>query len=367
LFEATFENTFKFIARAGMFCVVCLENFAPSETESMFRQVTHKVIAWLFAKRDFQGARDFLSRLLLPLWPTYEFAELGNITSPAGAVHPGASTDQCGLSRLQKTDAALDINPGSGEAFFRGRRPGNAANRACRNGLGPVDLFCHLLPTRIRRGRVLVLYSGSSNDIASFVGELLPRFFALDEPDTPKDLLLLVGLQMAKQRYFQDALIDQVFQPRPIEILRPFHVVSPKTLYTMSVRSWDAGLLDRAAARCAEIYGPYPEQNQPILLCTGGEARAARLAKKFAGLAPDFFSESFSVIDPHITPLKTCLHAIGRAPLVVAPNTGEAAILALAPSKKRIFYELREARSSDVIPPALMDTINASRKIIRTA
>ena len=163
--------------------------------------------------------------------------------------------------------------------------------------------------------------------------------------------LLLVGLQMAKQRYFQDALIDHVFQPRPIEILRPFHVVSPKTLYTMPVRSWDARLLDRAAARCAEIYGPYPEQNQPILLCKGGDARAGRLAKKFASLAPDFFSESFSVIDPHITPLKTCLHAIGRAPLVVAPNTGEAAILALAPSKKRIFYELDEAQSAAVKEP----------------
>jgi hypothetical protein len=348
-----------------MFCVVCLENFAPSETELMLRQGMHKVIAWIFAKRDFQGARNFLSRLLLPLWPTYEFADLTNAGAVTGAIPSPACqrTGDAARRQLHKVNAAVDINPGSGEAFFRGRRPSDGAS--VRRSLGPIDLLCHIFPIRLERERALVLYSGSSTDIASFVGSLLPRFFALDEVGAPADMSLLVNLRMAKQRYFQDALIDQVFRPRPLEILRQFHLVSPKTLYVLPDCSWDRRLLDRAAAKCAEVYGPYPMQDRTVFLCAGGQARASKLAAKFLHLSPDFFERKYIVIDPNQTPLRDSLHAVAGASLVVAPNTGEAAILALAPSKKRVLYELQQSKSPGAIPPAAMEDSNAKIRIIR--
>jgi len=333
----------------------------------MLRQVTRKAMTLIFAKRDFQGARDFLSRLLLPLWPTYELADLGHTCATAGAIPSPAGThaDDASHRQLRKVNAAVDINPGSGEAFFRGRRP-NVDPRS-RRRLGPIDLFCHVFPIRLQRERALVLYSDAATDIASFVGSLLPRFFALDEVGVPADVSLLVNLRMAKQRYFQDALIDQVFRPRPFEILRQFHLVSPKTFYVLPDYSWDTRLLERAAAKCAEVYGPYPARDRPVFLCTGGQARASKLAAKFSHLIPDFFEQDYIVVDPSRLPLRDSLHTVAGASQVVAPNTGEAAILALAPSKVRILFELQESRSPDAIPPALMEAVNADRKIICSA
>jgi hypothetical protein len=333
----------------------------------MLRQVTRKAITLIFAKRDFQGARDFLSRLLLPLWSTYELSDLGDACAAAGAISSPASKHAEGAShsQLRKVSAAVDINPGSGEAFFRGRRPN--VDASSRRSLGPVDLLCHVFPIRLERERALVLYADSATDIASFVGSLLPRFFALDEVGVPADVSLLVNLRMAKQRYFQDALIDQIFRPRPFEILRQFHLVSPKTLYVLPDYSWDPKLLDRAAAKCAEVYGPYPEQDRPVFLCTGGQARVSKLAAKFSHAVPDFFGQDYVVVDPSRMPLRDSLYAVADASLVVAPNTGEAALLALAPSKTRIFFELQEAHSPDAIPPALMEAVNANRKIIHSA
>jgi len=331
----------------------------------MLRQAIDKVIAWLFTKRDFQGARDFLSQLLLPFWPKYDFEKLPS--SDVEQTPPGMTRAANGLHswKLRKTDAALDINPGSGEAFLGGRRLVESSRISTdAEGAGPVDLLCHLFPIRVRREPALVLHCGASADLTSFVGELLPRFFALDKFDLPKDLLFLVSLRMGRQRFFQDALTDQIFRPRPIEIMRQFHLVSVNRLYSLQGPVLDPVQLSHAAERFRSIYGPYEPADRPIFLCSGGTRRAMALAKRYSADVPNVFGQDYALIDPARAALRDVVRAVASASSVAAPSTGEASILALAPSANRVLYELGDGRSAHPLADRLLDAIGEPRRKI---
>ncbi|HVZ05379.1 hypothetical protein [Hyphomicrobium sp.] len=331
----------------------------------MLRQAIDRTIAWLFTKRDFQSVRDFLSRILRPLWPTYEFGKLPSSMVGYGRRGVAKVDGHCAWC-LRKIDAALDINPGSGEAFFRARRVTNVLSgvTGSQNG-GPVDLLCHVFPIRVRREPAMVLYCGAAPDLPAFVGELLPRFLALDQFDVPNDLLLLVNLRMGRQRFFQDALNDQIFRPRPIEIMRQFHLVGLHTLYVLSEPALHPAHLQRAAERFKMIYGPYDPLERPLFLCSGGARRAAMLARKYSTCVPDVFGKDYMLIDPARAPLKDVVRAVAGASHIAAPNTGEAAVLALARAQKRDFYEISAARAAHRLADRLLDVIGETRHRIR--
>ena len=332
----------------------------------MLRQGFRSALVWLFVKRDFQNVRNFLSRMFVPFWPTYDFANLCDV-QPQSTLATGQSLQSTEFFHnwsVQAVNASLDINPGSGEAFFQGRRPRDGGSESPKPETGPVDLLCHIFPTRLARGAALVLHCDASVDLASFVGRLLPRFFALDALGVPNDLLLLVSLKMAKQRYFQDSLIDQAFRPRPIEILRQFHLVNVETLHVLRGPDWDPFLIRRAADRFELIYGPFEPQDRPVFLCAGGTARAEHLVRTFRRCAADFFDQDYNVVDPTRTPLRNVLRAVARAPSVAAPNTGEAALLALVPSAERTLLELRDIEPFRTVPEELLESANGKRRLL---
>ncbi len=329
----------------------------------MIRQAFRSSAVWFFANRDLQTLRIGISRFLQIFWPTYQRSTLATqvlFDQAAGADEQGGDG-----WRWRRIDAELDINPGSGEAFLNGRRPATIV-RTTSDVIapGPVDLTCHFFPRRTKREPSLVLYSGADTSMAAFVGGLLPRFFALEEMGVPKDVLLFMGLELAQQRYFQDAIIDQVFHPRPIDLMRRHRLLRVNTLHEIDAPLLSPRLLARMAERFAAIYGPFEAKGAPVFLCSGGAGRAADLAKAYRRKLPGFFDRDHLVLDPARHSLRRVVKAVASASLVVAPNTGEAAVLALAPWATRSFHELSVAASPHVLADRLVIAIGEKRAVL---
>ena len=332
----------------------------------MFRQAFRSLIVWFFANRDLQPARNAISRILLPFWPTYRPALLGwNVLFEKSDPDAGVITGTGGQWLWRRTQSVVDINPGSGEAFSQGHRPlREEQTPGAGNAIGPVDLFCHLMPRRIPREPALVLYCGADLGMAGFVSELLPRFFALDEMGVPKDLLLLVSLDMGQQLFFQSALIDQVFALRPVELMRKHRLMQLNTLHEISVPQPSPQLLARMAERIAQIYGPFPADGRPVFLCAGGTERAKALSQRYRNLVPEVFAHDPILVDPSRMSLRKVLTALASAPCVAAPNSGEAAALALVPSKTRITHELDSHTPAGAQIGAILDIIGEQRHFV---
>ncbi|MDB5570127.1 MAG: hypothetical protein JWN93_1310 [Hyphomicrobiales bacterium] len=313
----------------------------------MIRQAFRTLAVLFFAHRDLQPLRNAISRIVSPVWPAYAPESLASqpLSAPADW-------------RWRRVDAALDINPGSGEAFFEGRRPQGAA------ASGPVDLLCHAFVRRTRREPSLVLYCGAQASAADFACVLLPRFFALDELGAPQDLLLLMQLEMGAKRYFQDALIDQVFHPRPIELMRKRRVVHVETLHEIAGPLASPAILSRIASRMAAVYGPFEPEGAPVFLCEGGAARAQAIADAYRDKLPAFFAAPHTVVDPGRTPLRRVVRALASAPVVAAPNTGEAAFLALAPRPSRVLHELAVSGGPHPLAAELVDALAEERRVL---
>ena len=333
----------------------------------MFRQAFRSLTVWFFANRDFQPLRDAISRWAMPYWPSYRPAMLAwNVMYDRQDPKPVSEAQNAGRWLWRRTDGPFDINPGSGDAFSRGRRPQQEANVLAAVP-GPVDLFCHTLPRRIAREPALVLYSGADTSIAGFMTELLPRYFALDEMGVPNDVLLLVTLDMAKQIYFQDAVIDQVFTGRPLEPLRKHRLVRLDCLHEIQVPHNSIPLMTRMAERMTRCYGPFTADGPPVLLCAGGLERADAISENFRDLVPEVFGRNPIVIDPARSSLRKLVKALANAPCVAAPNTGEAAAIALAPSRTRPLFELDVAITPHAQVDSFIKDIGEDRRKIRRA
>lgn len=331
----------------------------------MLRQAFRDLAVWFFANRSLQPLRLRLARWLEPFWPAYSLA-----TIEAAATAESCATDardppsRDDVIVWRRLDLPFDIDPVSGAPFHRGRRPVHDDAQGPAGGLPVVsDLVSHVFPRRIAREPALVLWSGDPG-LEAFVGEALTRFFALDEMGVPPDVLLLVGQGMGRRTFFQDALIDQLFQPRPVELMRERRLVSVETLHELRVPPCSPRLLRRVAARVAEVYGPWDADGGAVFLCEGGAARAPRLLERIERHAPPLAAQALRIIDPARTSLRDTVRALAAAEVVCAPDTGEGALLALAPSRRRRFYELATPGGGQGPSAALLAAIGENRTVV---
>lgn len=199
----------------------------------------------------------------------------------------------------------------------------------------------------IRREPALVLFAGQDCGIGAFAAELLPRFAALDRLGVPQDTLLLVSLDMARQPFFQDALVDGLFRPRPIEVLRPSRFIRTERLHEVAVPAFSPVLVARVGDLVEATYGLSGGDGPPVLLCAGGPVRAEAMRARLAGTELAANAEGLSVVDPGTTPLRQLVAQLGAAALIVAPDSGELGAVLLAPRPGRRLYEIRsETRPS---------------------
>jgi len=75
-----------------------------------------------------------------------------------------------------------------------------------------------------------------------------------EEMELQKEVLLLVSLGMGRQNYFQDALIDQVFAPRPLEIMREQKLVRAQSMFDVQFSSQSTELWLKIATRFRAVY-----------------------------------------------------------------------------------------------------------------
>ena len=308
----------------------------------MIRQALRSFAVWFFEHRDLHALRLYASEILLRVWPTCARSEI-----PESVF----GVDRNMIWRCQ--DTALDINPDSGRAFV-GCRMVRSEKWPIEQS-GSTDLFAHLFPRPIKREPSLVMYAGAQTGLAGFVGGLLPRFFALDRLGVPKDILLLVSLDMGRTRIFQDALIDHIFAPRPLELMRKHRLVRVETLHEVTVPDLTFELLEQSAQRISEIYGPFATDGPPVILC----GRGVQHSKALLRFLPEGRQSQAVVVDPFVAPLRLTLHALASASVVVAPNGEERALLALVPSRQRTLHEVAVYHQPDPLTQRILSMVEA--------
>lgn len=315
----------------------------------MIRQAIRFLAVWFFENRDVHKVRTRVSGLLLRFWPSHSRAEIPECV-------------MCVVQTMswRRLDAELDLNPDSGRAFV-GRRilRSREVEKWPIEYSGSTDLFAHLIPRPVRREPALVLYAGAQTGLAGFVAGILPRFFSLGRLGVPQDILLLLCLEMGRTRIFQDALIDQLFAPRPLELMRKHRLVRVESLHEISSPDVTKELLLLGAQRIAEIYGPFETGGRPVILCGGGVKRAEDLLSALPFDLQRVMKEQAIVINPFAAPLKQTLHALAGASIVVASDGEERALLALVPSQQRTLHEVAVYGRSDPLTQLVLSTINA--------
>lgn len=210
----------------------------------------------------------------------------------------------------RETTAPVDINGGSGNLFLDGRRiAGQEAPSP------PDDLTVYLGGKIVKREPALVLYHGAEPSLGAFAAEVLPRLVAIDRLGVPAETLLLVTLNMGRQRFFQRALVDGVFRPRPVELLRRATAIRTLRLNDVCLPNDDPGLLAEVAARIKALYGPYPAQGPAVLLVQGDDNVAGSLAWIKANAHE---SGEIAVLDVECMPLGKIVRAIAAAPALYA-------------------------------------------------
>ena len=295
----------------------------------MIRQVFRSLNVWFFKNRDLQSLRLQASRLLQAYWPRRPCAALPFVTRYENIG---------GIWRELK--ANVDINPGSGELFVEGARIETAHTLNALLPKGSSDLLCYLFPHRIRREPSLIIYAGADISASGFVAGVVSRFFALDEANLPQNILLLVNMEMGRTRRFQDALIDQLFQPRPIELMRRHRLVQVDELHEVDAPFLAPQHFERARARIQKIYGPFTTGGPAVVLCSNAERRAPLLMKQCPPDVKASLSQDYIVLDADNTPLRILMQRLAAARLVVVPEGDEVSLLALLPNKQPPIVEL---------------------------
>ena len=295
----------------------------------MIRQVFRSLSVWFFENRDLQPLRLQASRLLQPYWPRRPQAVLPFVTryENSGAV-------------WRELKTTVDINPGSGELFVEGARSDAASTVDALLPKGAADLLCYLFPSRIRREPSLILYAGADVSASGFVAGLVSRFFALDEANLPQHILLLVNMEMGRTRRFQDALSDQLFQPRPIELMRRHRLVQVEELHDVDATFLAPEHYERARERIQHIYGPFTTGGPAVVLCSDAETRASLLMRQCPTDVRASLGSDYVVLDADNTPLRILMQQLAAARLVVVPEGDEVSLLALLPNKQPPIVEL---------------------------
>lgn len=244
---------------------------------------------------------------------------------------PAAAPEACGVAVVRpagpqaglRLDAAsggppLDVDPVSGDVFVGGRRLDTGPLDTGLGARPAPDLWLRLRRRRNPREAVALVCRGPGAGLAELVLDVLPAIFALDALDPGGRAVAQLPLRMARRGFVQDAMEDGLFRPRRVEIMNPRKLVAARSVLLPGAPPADAAFLVALWARLAAIY-PEPAEGPPeIVLCTGGQARAAAL-----GLAGP-------VLDPEALRLDRLVAALRAAGAVTGPDTGELAAVALA-------------------------------------
>jgi hypothetical protein len=292
------------------------------------RQALIPAVLRLYSSRAMREWRSLVTAPLLPFWPKADGAavvmtDLG-VALPAGWSHRRFTGD-------------LALENGGGRVFLAGKRFEAADARQAGEPRAPADLSPFLPGGRfIPREPALVLYTGAEASLARFCDTLLPRFFGMDRFTLPPDMLLMVGLRMGRTRFFQDAISDGLFRPRPVELFRPATAIHVNHIDDVVVPLEAPDVLAAIQAKIAALYGPFSQTSRPVLVLENSVARMPAATAAFEHAATGLRFEDVQVLDPALMPFSRLVKAVAEASTLIAPRaTGEAAIGTLAPSPAR--------------------------------
>lgn len=259
----------------------------------------------------FRPALRLIAERLAPGWIAAASAAMRPFRdeAPASALQwvPRVEMKQGGGVLLWRESAGpVDVNGGSGNLFLDGRRI------AGQDAPSPADdLTVYLGGKIVKREPALVLYHGAEADLGAFAAEVLPRLVAMDRLGVPMETLLLVTLNMGRQRFFQRALVDGIFRPRPVELLRRATAMRTSRLNDVVFPASDPDLGTEAAARIKALYGPYPARG-PAVLLAGDLMTAARQLEWIKAKTGE--TGEIAIVDTARMPLGAMVRAIAAAP-----------------------------------------------------
>lgn len=278
-----------------------------------------------YSRRLNPNWRRRLSALALALWPKGARDTLPmHVKAPGWRVITGDTFIEPATGRLLRGARLIPQDP-----------PWTA------QGSGAPDLTARFGGKIIPREPTLVLFSGDDHGIGAFAAELLPRFLALDPLGVPQDMLLVVAYGMARRSFFQDAIRDGAFRPRPVEVSRPGSFIRAQEVHEIATPALDAGVATAIGALMARLYPATPREPAPVLLCEGGPARMARLRERLARTDLAGLAQGAIPLDPAAMRLPELIARLDAAPLVIAPDSGEAGALLLARPRARELVEIR--------------------------
>ncbi len=295
----------------------------------MIRQAFRNLSVWFFENRDLQRLRVQASKLLHRRWPHLPRHELRFATQVERAGWLWRS------ARMR-----LDINPGSGDLFVEGKYVESASEFDSLLPKGDLDLIGHIFPRRIAREPALVLYAGADVSASGFVAGVVAPFFALEPAGLPENVLLLVNMEMGRTRRFQDALIDQLFQPRPLELMRRHRIVQVEELHEVDAPFLASQHFEKARSRIAQIYGPFASEGPAVVLCSQAARRASSLIESCPPDVKAALAQGHIVLDADTTPLRLLIKSLAAARLAVVPEGDELSLLALLPDRRPSLVEV---------------------------
>jgi hypothetical protein len=304
--------------------------FNPHERTMSPRQALFRSAVRLYSSPAIQGWKTRISALMLPFWPSGTLNPAQIETRARLALISGEAT-------WRIIAGPLDINGGSG-LLYRGRTRLDPAGYQPSSPVAPDDLTLHFGGRVIRREPALVLHNGPDGGIGVLATEILPRLCALDRLGLPADILLLVTRETARTRFFQRALRDGVFRPRPVEILRPSTAVRTDEVHLIDLPALDAGLLALSAERLVRLYGPFDREGAALVLAEGTRECAMLTTWRDRASLPAVFAHA-RLIDIETTHLGDLIRALAGAPAIAGPARLLEAI-ALAPRRDRLLMPI---------------------------
>lgn len=282
----------------------------------------------------FRPALRLVAERLAPGWIAAASAAMRLVRdeAPASALQwvPRVEMQHAAGTLLWRESAGpVDVNGGSGNLFLDGKRI------AGQEAPSPADdLTVYLGGKIVKREPALVLYHGADASLGAFAAEVLPRLVAMDRLGVPAETLLLVTLNMGRQRFFQRALVDGVFRPRPVELLRRATAMRTVKLNDIVLPEGDPDLAREAAERLKALYGPYPAAGPGVLVAENGQAALRQLEWIKANMGG---TGEITVADTARMPLGKIVRAIAGAPVLYGSRSLlRAGLLAPNPSRLRV-------------------------------
>ncbi|HRE20633.1 MAG TPA: hypothetical protein PKW21_06330 [Rhabdaerophilum sp.] len=282
----------------------------------------------------FRPTLRLVAERLAPVWIAAASAAMRPFreTAPASALQwvPRVEMQQgTGMLLWRESATPVDVNGGSGNLFLDGKRIAGQETPSPAD-----DLTVYLGGKIVKREPALVLFHGVDAGLGAFAAEILPRLVAMDRLGIPVETLLLVTLNMGRQRFFQRALVDGIFRPRPVELLRRATAMRTARLNEITFPDGDPDLVGEAGDRLKALYGPFPAGGPAVLIAESDEAAARQLQWIKANMGG---TGEIVVADTARMPLGKIVRAVAAAPVLYGSRgLLRAGLLAPNPSRRHV-------------------------------